>query len=251
MADGTSATRIWALAETHDPLFTETPDPQIKFSNYVSYSYTQDGGFLLLDSISYGGNLALSLSHQRKITFSYCNRDDIQIEFVGGSRVCLAKRLDHISASFDGKPLHTYTFGYDDYAPVTGITRLQTVTLSDASGASVSPLKFKWSDAAPTVFDSLVDLKPLKPQVSTAQIIPADVDGSGRTDLILASKIFHNESYHLGLDVYLADGKGELSTTPRISATGLRYPDHLLALDMTGNGKADLVCNNTYTIQCF
>jgi hypothetical protein len=46
------------------------------------------------------------------------------------------------------------------------------------------------------------------------------------------------------LDVYLADGKGNISTTPQPGSgpiKGLKYPDQLLALDVNGDGKTDLV----------
>lgn len=228
------ATRIWALAESYDP-----------FTNYTSWSYAaaDADGSLILDNISYGGNRTLNMQHQRKISFSYTSRQDIETEFVGGSPVSLTKRLASISASFNKAMLYTYTFDYD-YAPVTGFSRLQTVTLSDASNAPVSPLRFEWSDSASSVFNEVVALKPLQYDISTVQVFPADADGSGRTGLILASRQLFDSKYVFALDVYLADGEGGISTEPASSgSTGLQYPDYLIALDVNGDGKIDLVCD--------
>ena len=242
MAQGQSATRIWALAETRDP-----------FTNYASYSYisADNSEFLFIDKIKYGGNTALSMDHQRTITFSYGDRNDIETEFVGGSAVRLAKRLTSVSASFNNTLLHTYTFDYD-YAPVTGITRLLSVGLSDASRASIVPLKFDWSDSPDYVFDNLVTMPSLKPDVSTAHVFPVEVTGSGKTDIILASSQYDFSSGMevLHLDVHLADGQGGISTTrqPWPSSTGLRYPDQLIPMDVNGDGKIDLVRDTIFKV---
>jgi FG-GAP-like repeat len=230
LANGQSATRIWALAETRDP-----------FANYISYTYTpaDDNGFLTIASISYGGNRTLDMDHQRKITFSYETRTDTRVEFVGGSSAKLDQRLASISSSFGGNLVHTHTFGYD-YAPVTGVSRLQTVTLSDSSGASVSPLTFNWSDCVTSVFDQSVALDSIDTASSSFQIIPVDVTGSGTTDLILASE---DQANQLRLDIYLSNGTGKISTTARSDSgsTSLSYPYQLLPLDANGDGRTDLV----------
>ncbi|KAK7452669.1 hypothetical protein VKT23_012067 [Stygiomarasmius scandens] len=232
-AQGQSATRIWALSETYD-----------KFSNYTSYTYSSTNDFITVTAISYGGNKSLNMAHQRVLSFEYTDRRDVQTEFVGGSSVTLDKRLASISASFNGAIVHKHTFDYD-YAPVTEFSRLLGVTLSDSSGSSVSPLTFNWSNAPSSVFDNLTTLKPLTPEVATAQVFPVDVGGSGKTDIILASSQYDSNlgGQALCLDVHLADGSGGISTAVQegSGSTGLLYPTQLLALDTTGNGKTDLL----------
>ena len=229
---GRDATRIWALAEEEDP-----------FGNHVSWTYAPaDGdGALILKTIEYGGNRELNMGHQRKLTFSYETRRDIETEYLGGSHIRSTKRLRSVDAFFSNDLLHSHKFGYD-YAPVTEFTRLKTVTLFDAFGAFVSPLEFNWANSHPTVFNQLLPETTLNHGVSSVRLFPADVDGSGRTGVILSS----NKSDKLAIDVYLADGKGGISSSPASSVvTDLRFPDYLLALDVDGDGKTDLVCDTT------
>ena len=156
---------------------------------------------------------------------------------MGGSSIRLTKRLLSVTASFKDDLLHTHKFGYD-YAPVTNFTRLKTLTLSDAFGASVSPLEFNWADSNPAVFNQLLSETTLNHDVSSVRVFPADVDGSGRTGVILSS----NKGDKLAVDVHLADGQGGISPTAASSVTtDLRFPDYLLALDVDGDGKTDLV----------
>jgi hypothetical protein len=154
----------------------------------------------------------------------------------------LNKRLGSISCSFEDKTVHTHIFNYGEYAPVTGLSRLQSITLSDASGASVLPLTFDWSDAAAKVFDEDVPLNSI-PGGSDAQIIPIDVRGSGRTDLVVASKQFINNRYVLNLNVHFSDENGDISAIPAPGSgpTDRSFPDQLLALDVDGDGRTDLV----------
>ncbi|KAF9507107.1 hypothetical protein BS47DRAFT_1366863 [Hydnum rufescens UP504] len=227
-AVGRDATRIWALAEEEDP-----------FSNYVSWTYApaDADGALILNTIEYGGNKKLHMAHQRKLTFSYETRLDIETEYLGGSHIRSTKRLLSVEAFFSNNLLHTHKFGYD-YAPVTGFTRLKTITLSDPFGAVVSPLQFNWANSNPTVFNQLLSETTLDHDVSSVRLFPADVDGSGRTGVILSSK----KSNKLAVDVHLADGQGGVSSNPASSVTtDLRFPDYLLALDVDGDGKTDLV----------
>ena len=229
---GRDATRIWALAEEEDP-----------FGNYVSWTYApaDADGALILDTIEYGGNKELNKAHQRKLSFSYETRRDIETEYLGGSYIRSTKRLLCVEAFFDDDLLHTHKFGYD-YAPVTDFTRLKTVTLSDAFGAFVSPLEFNWANSNPTVFNPLLPETTLNHDVSSVRLFPADVDGSGRTGVILSS----NKGDNLAIDVHLADGHGGVSSTPASSVvTDLRFPDYLLALDVDGDGRTDLVRDTT------
>ena len=226
------ATRIWALAEEEDP-----------FGNYVSWTYApaDDDGALLLNTIEYGGNKRLNMAHQRKLTFSYEARFDIETDYLGGSPIRSTKRLISVESHFEDTLLHTHRFHYD-YAPVTGFTRLNKVTLFDASGAPVSPLEFDWANSNPMVFNQVRPEIALGHGVSNVHLFPADVDGSGRTGVVLTS----NKLNRLAIDVHLADGQGGISPTPASSVTTtLDFPDYLLALDVDGDGKTDLVRSAT------
>jgi hypothetical protein len=93
--------------------------------------------------------------------------------------------------------VHTRIFNYGEYAPGTGLSCLQHIMLSDASGTSVLPLTF---GSMATVFDEGVSLNSILENASDVWIIPIDVHGSGRTELVIASKQFINHRYVLDLN---------------------------------------------------
>ena len=132
-----------------------------------------------------------------------------------------------------------------DIGPLTSKSRLQSITLSDASGGKVRPITFDWTSGNPRVFDESRALSTLSTQSSKSQVMPMDVLASGRTDIVVASS--RNDpaigGMGLNLDVFLADGKGNLSSTATAGSglTGLFYPDQLLPIDFTGDGRTDLV----------
>ncbi|KLO12437.1 hypothetical protein SCHPADRAFT_941193 [Schizopora paradoxa] len=135
----TTATRVWALCEYVDA-----------FTNHVSYAYNSetDTGAYYISSIDYGGNNSLSMQHQRNVTFTYETRPDVFTRFVGGHKIYSDKRLASMTSSVNGGVVHTHTINYS-LAPLTARSRVQSISLSDASSATVNPLSFDWNDAAP------------------------------------------------------------------------------------------------------
>jgi len=186
----------------------------------------------------------LNVPHQRKSSFTYEQRPDTRTKYIGGSQVYVEKRLSSVSASFDGRLIHKHTLNYD-IAPLTLRSRLTSITLSDANGGKVRPVTFDWTSGNPSVFDESRTLSTLSAKRSDSQVMPMDVLASGRTDVVVASS--RNDTtiggMGLNLDVFLADGQGDLSPTATAGSglTGLFYPDQLLPIDFTGDGRADLV----------
>lgn len=227
-------TRVWALSEVSDP-----------FSNFISYTYTNDSnnGSFYPNEISYGGNRSLSISHVRKVAFTYATRPDTRTEYIGGYKVHIDRCLSTIVASVDEELIHTHSFDYV-LAPLTLESQLSVITLSDASSAPVSPLRFDWSSGQPSVFESVKTVATLNNGVSDFQVLGMDVTASGRTDMVVTSAQI-DESYgdeRLYLNVHLADGQGGVSASPSFStATGLYPPDQLLPVDINGDGQMDLV----------
>ncbi|KAE9388392.1 hypothetical protein BT96DRAFT_927133 [Gymnopus androsaceus JB14] len=234
-AQGQSPTRVWALAEHSDV-----------FSNYISFSYINDtnGGSYYMERISYGGNKKLAIAHQRFVGFAFESRPDTRTQYIGGSKVHVDRRLTTISACVGSKFAHKHVLAYD-ISPLRQVSRLRSLTLVDAAGASVSPLTFDWVNGNPTVYDPLKEIGTLDIGVASPQLFPIDVNASGKTDLVVATNRFDSttQTYKLWLQVFLADGKGNISQTEALGSgsTGLYVPDQLLALEVDGNGRTDLL----------
>lgn len=223
---------------------TEYTDP---FSNYVSYSYINDSsssssssGAFYVFQISYGGNRNLGMAHQRQLSFTYENRPDITVQYVGGAKVMIDKRLTSITLNVDGELAHTYRLMYDQ-APSTGVSRLTQVTIVDPSGASVRPIKFSWVNGNPAVFNGVEAPVVLNPNDTTAEIYPLDVSAKGKSDIVVASKRLSGGIQQLHLDVYETDANGTILTTPSSQFDGMQYPTQLIPLDFNGDGRNDFL----------
>ena len=242
-------TRAWAVSEHSDA-----------FTNYVSFAYDNDtaNGSFYLSNVSYGGNHNVNMGHQRKINLEYKGHSDKQTWYQGSYKICIDKRLVSITSSVQGNLIHTHLLQYN-LGPLTATSRLREVTLADSTGATVAPLKFHWNDGNPSVFDSLRDIANIDVGTLKPQIMPMDVYASGKSDFVLAFKrLDPNRGFAcVYLEVYRADEKGGLSTSPApgYGSTGLRYSDktQIIPFDATGDGRTDLVidssisCSNKYT----
>ena len=185
------------------------------------------------------------MSHQRAVDFAYETRPDQRTHFLGGYKIRVDRRLSTITASINDALAHKHTLNYD-VAPLTGVSRLRSVALVDASGASVRPLCFDWVDGDGAVYEPLKNLATLDIGTSSIQVFPIDANASGRSDLVVASSRYDSssKSNKLHLDVYLSNADGSISTTPATGSgsTGLLFPDQLLPLEANGDGRTDLVC---------
>ncbi|KAG8899687.1 hypothetical protein FRB99_006500, partial [Tulasnella sp. 403] len=232
-AQGSStATRVWAVSKYGDV-----------FKNYVSYTYDNeaDNGSFYISKIDYGDNEALSMKHQRSVSFTYEERPDVSTRFLGGHKIYSDKRLASISTSVNGMHAHTQSITYG-VAPLTGKSRVASITIADASGASVSPITFDWNDASPSVYNPIRDLSSLTPGVSGPQMLPMDVNGNGKTDIVVASTQLVDDNNVLYLDVYLADDNGSLvHSTACSGSTGLDTHTQLLAISANDYGRTDMV----------
>lgn len=181
------------------------------------------------------------MAHQRQIIFEYGDRGDVQSNYVGGYKVLIDKRLSSITSNVKGVLVHKHVLAHGEDS-LTRRSCLDSLTLVDASGASVRPLKFNWVGGQPATFDHLNTTQKLNTETKTAMVIPVDFNGSGRSDILIASQRFSSHQYKLHLAVYQTDKNGDLSVDPLLSpGAELPYPMQLLPLDMNGNGRTDLV----------
>ncbi|KAF8168360.1 hypothetical protein B0H34DRAFT_685185 [Crassisporium funariophilum] len=232
-----TATRVWAISEALDP-----------FSNYITFEYDNQSsttGAYYLSTVSYGGNHELAMAHQREVSFGYQTRNDASTRYLGGYKIVIDKRMQKITSSVEGAKIHEYVLFYD-YSILSRVSRLRSLTLTDADGYSVHPLLFNWVDAPLTVFEETETIATLTTNSTESQVIPLDANGNGSTDIVVASK---QDDTTLGkkdilfLDVYDADLKGRISDQPApgSGSTGLPYSTQIFPLDADGNGKTDLL----------
>ncbi|KAL0957871.1 hypothetical protein HGRIS_000054 [Hohenbuehelia grisea] len=240
-AVGRTGTRAWAIDESIDP-----------FKNYVSYTYASDAttGAFWLTSVKYGGNTDLSMAHQRELTFSYDNRKDVRVRYHGGSKVTTDKILKSIAHKVNTRTVRTHRITHDE-APLTGATRVSSITLEDADGKStVRPLKFDWHDANPRIFEAPTSPTRLDPKDHDAFIMPIDVYASGKSDLVVVSKRLKGGVQKLHLDVHQTDGNGGVPATPTTQFDGdLAWSDKLFPLDFNGDGRNDILHVTTSAVQ--
>ncbi|KAF9019803.1 hypothetical protein BDZ89DRAFT_1116604 [Hymenopellis radicata] len=242
LAVGQSATRVWAVSEYSDP-----------FTNYMSYQYTNDtpNGSFYLNSIAYGGNRNLRLAHQREITLQYEPRLDISTKYIGGSKIRIDKRLKSLTSLVRNQLVHTHLLGYDA-APLTGVTRVKSLTLVDASSASVRPLVFDWVNGSPSVFEAPGMPSTIDFQGSNVDMFPVDVHATGRSDVVVASKVTTAGLARTRVAIHPTDSTGRISSQASSVHADLPYHTALFPLDVSGDGKTDMIHislgGNSFTI---
>jgi RHS repeat-associated protein len=225
-----SAVREWALSRVVDA-----------HGNFMTIEYRRDPSTTASypARIAYTGNASkgATLTPQRAVEFIYEPRPDVQPRYEAGCPVHETLRLRQVRTSVDGKTAATYTLDYG-CGTASGRSRLEALTLADATGRAFPPTRFDWLDLSTLEFSAPKRLT--DPQASPGEeLIPLDVDGSGRRDLLAAGA---DDDGHLILKLMIATETGDY-LPPRAQAfPALTFsPGCLLALDLDGDGATELV----------
>jgi hypothetical protein len=222
--------RVWALKRSTGA-----------HGNYVTITYEPDPGPNANSAdpvrIDYTANDAAGLAAQRSVNFSYEPRPDILVRFQGGSPYATTRRLTGIATALGGQPVLSYAFAYGT-GVATGRSHLASVTQSDAGGAALPPTVLAWQDTGAELFNAAQTL-PAVGAPWQGQLLPMDVNGDGRSDLVNLS----SDGDNLQVTLFLSDGAGfaagvVLPTTQIPFAEGVQ----VLPLDIDGNGCIDLIC---------
>lgn len=223
--------------------------------NYIEYEYDGDPGGIgqhLLSYIEYTKKSG-GVSPFAKVSFTYEDRDDDSIRYVGGHSEQLIKRLDKIeviyTASNPDVIIRRYSFGYEtSYASISEVSRLLSIKLEarkDSNSSNpledLTPTTFAWSnyslpdpdpDTAANTFDgstpsSLSDGYPYPFDEYKRDHFFADFNGDGKDDLFD------------GTTVYLSTGTGFSSGTNWLNGnTSLSL---FSTGDFNGDGLADVL----------
>jgi len=237
VAAGTDHARIWALHSVSD-----------RNGNRIEYFYKQgespeDPGAYYPDRIVY--TVRDDMQPARFVQFHYEPRPDTVVSYVGGFPVILSKRLSEITTSLtmtDGiERIRSYQIHYET-SNATQLSRVVSIGVSGAASQQTPDYvaaTILWSDTAQPGLQTNGPTSSLN-QPGAPQLLPMDVSGSGRTDVV---HLWRNDQV-LQASVYLA--------TP--GANGIKYvwasdtlldsfpkTFQVLPADVNGDGRTDLL----------
>lgn len=156
------------------------------FGNYMEYSYTNTGGEILINKISYTGNSVGSIAPYNKIEFDYETRSDENSYYMNGKEFKRSHILKHIVCKdVNNAIVRKYCFDYQyEFASL-----LNKITEVDANGNALNPTFFQWrneglsSQAAPLVTPFTLGI----PNTSSpiySKVLPVDFNGDGWKDVL-------------------------------------------------------------------
>lgn len=229
---GESARVSWSLERSRD-----------RSGNVVVYSYgttpvsasDSSEAERWLDKIQYGDGSVLD----RQVKFDYVTRNDRRSVFVVGSARRSRQLLDKVTASalVGGvwKPAWKYSLAYQP-SPVTGRSLLKSVTECGLSAGEscLRPTKFEWSAGGPVGYSSGQVQAVPAPSSRSAQVLTADFDGDGRSDVVWPETSAWRYGFSNGSGYPVLNNGDSISTS--IGVQALAWP-----MDYDADGRTDLL----------
>lgn len=171
---GNTVVMAWYLNKVYD-----------EFGNYMTYSYLNSNGEILVDHIYYTGNMTNNLAPYNRIDFTYIDRSDNNSFYFEGKEFRRNKLISEITClGLNGAVARRYQFDYQyEFASL-----LSKITEIDGQGNSLNPTYFEWRKTGKSVEHVTNEVMPylvgpLRPEFSKA--VAADLNGDGRKDFIL------------------------------------------------------------------
>ncbi|WP_162914389.1 FG-GAP-like repeat-containing protein [Taklimakanibacter lacteus] len=138
---GRSDVFVWAINKLSDTV-----------GNYETFTYTEDttnGGYRIA-RIDYTGNDAQGLAPYNHVEFIYAARGDVMRSWQAGSKMVLDQRLTNIKVYADSTLYRDYQLAYETTPPLSGRSRLVSVTecATDTATSSLDcfpATTFQWS----------------------------------------------------------------------------------------------------------
>lgn len=222
--------------------------------NYISYAYSEDAqtGESKPTQISWGGNLTLGKLHYAKVVFGYAARIDTRASYIAGSPAFERQILKTITTSVDPTDdtssstwttALTYTLTHE-LSPTSKRSLLKTIQACDATKC-LPATTFNWGQpdsSAPRAFVALgaerVGPVYIRDQYGSVNIVNADFNGDGKTDLLERYRESANGNQQHLYEAN-ADGSGWTVSTPFASIGG---PLAVMETgDFDGDGKIDVL----------
>lgn len=160
--------------------------------NYMTFSYINSNGEILIDKIEYTRNAAAGSIPYNKIVFEYIDRSDAKVSYVNGQKFNQKKLLKSItSTDINNSIVRKYIFDYQ----YSFASLLYKVTEIDSKGNTLNPTYLEWTKS----FKSTGSTSPFFPvpnevvgtPITTSndisnviQSIAVDMNGDGKKDLV-------------------------------------------------------------------
>jgi len=212
--------RLWALASVED-----------LHGNLVEYSYISDEGAYYIDTITY---------NKTTITFSYTDRTDQMVTYLGGYEIQTNKLLANIGISIateseGNATVCNYNFNYTN-SVTTGLSLLNEVIITGADGSALPPISIAWQGEASPSFTTMTPTSLLN-SGNVVNTMPMDVNGDGITDIVQITQ----SSGQYAATVFLGGANSQY--TLQGNTTLGNYPSgfQMLTGDVTGDGRSDLI----------
>ena len=203
-------------------------------SNYMLFTYDKytSTGELLPKLIEYTGNTRQSLLPYDKVEFFYESRPDGRVQFIAGTPVRLAKRIQYLRVYAIDTLMREFRFGYE-VSPTTGRSRLVNLTECGMNGQCLLSTRFAWSSQSADELNFNGSGSGLwgGHTGGPANNIIGDYNGDGKTDM--AGFTHTDHIWHL----CLSTGVGFTCTYPSAHAGGV--PKNVSG-DFNGDGRTDL-----------
>jgi RHS repeat-associated protein len=254
----TSTVRSWAVNKVSDTK-----------GNYYNVYYDNDtgcggNGQAFPSEIAYTGNAAAGTNPYNYVVFSYTSRTDAMPVFQAGSQIKTTVLLTDIRTYAGSSVVADYNLAYER-GSATGRSRLTSVTLCVPDGSCLPATTFSWQEggsgpgqpaplASPVTFSSQNGFDSMGAGVGPG-LLALDLNGDGKTDFVQQ----WNNGGCLALITYISNGDGtftgrnfqpnpcqsfnSMGTQNNWSSLGGggNFGPGLIALDLNGDGKGDLV----------
>jgi len=234
-ATGRSDVMVWAVDRIED-----------RVKNYLTVEYNEDtaNGVYEPTVIRYTANDAAGLTDSQSVLFSYLPRPDTTVKYIAGSRMQRLRRLATIK-TYDGTTLvKQYALAYDT-GFITGRSRLTRVTECDAANRCYPPTVFNWQNGSFSTFTDGGAWATGKYANFNAfgPIRIGDPTGDGLSDVLLGPD--SNDQWHMlrstGSSFDDAVPGGLWANAPPVDMWCASNPNHVHAIDGTGNGLTDII----------
>ncbi|MBO9676359.1 MAG: VCBS repeat-containing protein [Sphingobacteriaceae bacterium] len=155
---------------------SEWKDPQ---GNYISYSYVQGTGTVMISSISWGGNKDINTPHMNTIQFSYNDRDLKEESYVQGLKSYQSKILSEVKVLTGNNQFKRYSIEYTGNG--TNYQFAGKITEYNADNEPANPVTFSY----PAMVNSSYAEYTAEPEPFNDVKLVADFNGDSYLDFLM------------------------------------------------------------------